>query len=100
MIGMSFLAFLILLVAGMIAAFVIHYLFRYRLLEGFDGFLGKSIAGWVGAWIGSPVLGYWFEPVKFANVYLIPALVGAFAVAFAVTAFGKAAAKALASKPS
>ena len=93
MIGMCFWAFLVLLVAGVIAAVVIHYLPRYRLLEGFDGFLGKCIAGWVGAWIGSPVLGHWFERVKLVGVYLIPALLGAFAVAFAITASGKAAAK-------
>jgi len=98
MIGMDFWAFLVLLVAGVIAAVVIHYLLRYRLLEGFDGFLGKWIAGWLGAWIGSPMLGHWFEPVKLAGVYLIPALLGSFAVAFAVTAFGKAAAKAVSSK--
>jgi len=93
MIGMNFWAFLVLLVAGVIAAVVIHYLLHYRLLEGFDGFLGKWIAGWLGAWIGSPVLGHWFEPAKLAGVYLIPALLGAFAVAFAITAIGKAAAK-------
>ena len=93
MIGMNFWAFLVLLVAGVIAAVVIHYLLRYRLLEGFDGFLGNCIEGWVGAWIGSPVLGHWFEPVKLVGVYLIPALLGAFAVVFALTAIGKAAAK-------
>jgi uncharacterized membrane protein YeaQ/YmgE (transglycosylase-associated protein family) len=98
MIGMSFSAFLVLLVAGAIAAFVVHYLFRYRLLEGIDGFLGKWIAGWVGAWLGSPVLGHWFERLKVSDVYLIPALLGAFAAAFAITAFGKAAAKAISSK--
>jgi len=91
---------LLLLVAGAIAAVVIHYLLRYRLLEGFDGFLGKWIAGWIGAWLGSPVLGHWFEPVKVANVYLIPALLGAFAAAFAVTAIGKAAAKVFSPKGS
>jgi len=98
MIGMNFWAFLVLLVAGVIAAVVIHYLLRYRLLTGFDGFLGKCIAGWVGAWIGSPVLGHWFERVKLVGVYLIPALLGAFAVAFAITAIGKAAVKAGLSK--
>lgn len=76
MIGMNFWAFLVLLVAGVIAAVVIHYVLRYRLLEGLDGFLGKWIAGWVGAWLGSPVLGHWFERVKLADVYLIPALLG------------------------
>jgi uncharacterized membrane protein YeaQ/YmgE (transglycosylase-associated protein family) len=93
MIGMNFTAFLVLLVEGLIAAAVIHYVIGYRFLEGFDGFLGKWIAAWFGAWLGSPVLGHWFEPVKLANIYLIPALVGAFAAAFALAATAKALAK-------
>ncbi len=98
MLRMNFGAFLVLLVAGLIAAAVIHYLIRYRFLEGLDGFLGKLIAGWVGAWLGSPVLGHWFERVKFANIYLVPALVGAFVGAFTVAAFWKAMAKACPSR--
>jgi len=96
MIGMNFWAFLVLSVAGLIAATVIHYVAAYRFLEGIDGFLAKVIAGWVGAWLGSPLIGHWFERVKIANVYLIPALLGAFAGAFVVVATGKAMAKALA----
>jgi uncharacterized membrane protein YeaQ/YmgE (transglycosylase-associated protein family) len=98
MIGMSFWAFLVLLVAGLIAAVVVHYIFRYRFLEGFDSFLGQWIAGWIGAWLGSPVLGHWFEGVKIADIYLIPALLGAFAGAFALTASFKASAKVFAAK--
>ena len=93
MIGMNFWAFLVLLVAAAIAAAVIHYSFRYRILEGFDGFLGKVIAGWVGGWLGSPVIGHWFERVKIANIYLVPALLGAFVGAFVVVAVAKARAK-------
>jgi uncharacterized membrane protein YeaQ/YmgE (transglycosylase-associated protein family) len=93
MIGMSFVEFLVLLVAAVIAAFVLHYLICYRFLAGIDGFLGKLITGWVGAWLGSPVFGHWFEPLKLAGVYLIPALLGAFAAAFALTATWKARAK-------
>jgi uncharacterized membrane protein YeaQ/YmgE (transglycosylase-associated protein family) len=93
MIGMDFWAFLVLLVAAVIAAVVLHYLICYRFLEGLDGFLGKLGAGWVGAWLGSPVLGHWFEPVKLAGIYVIPALLGAFAGAFALTATWKARAK-------
>lgn len=44
---MNFWAFLVLLAAGVIAASVVHYMAGYRFLEGFDGFLGKMIAGWV-----------------------------------------------------
>jgi len=94
MIGISFTSFLVLLVAGVIAAVVIHYILRYRILEGFDGFLGKCIAGWVGAWLGSPVVGHWFERVKLAGIYVIPALVGASAVAFSIVAVAKMATKA------
>jgi len=100
MIGMNFRALLILFVAALIAAGVLHYVIRYRFLDGFDGFVGKCIAGWVGAWLGSPVLGHWFERAKLANVYLIPALLGAFVGAFVVTATGKALAKAFSTKPS
>lgn len=94
MIAMNFWSFFVLLVAGVVAAAVLHYGVRYRLLEGFDGFVGKCIAGWVGAWLASPVLGHWFEKVRLANIYLIPALIGAFAGAFVVAASGKALAKA------
>jgi uncharacterized membrane protein YeaQ/YmgE (transglycosylase-associated protein family) len=98
MIGMGFWAFLVLLVAALTAAAVLHYLVRYRVLEGLDGFLGKLVAGWVGAWLGSPVLGHWFERVKLHNIYLIPALLGAFAGAFVLTASWKASAKVCARK--
>ena len=98
MIGMGFGAFIVLLVAALIAAVVLHYLLRYRLLEGLDGFLGKLVAAWVGAWLGSPVLGHWFEGVTIADIYLIPALLGAFAGGFALTASFKASAKVFAGK--
>jgi uncharacterized membrane protein YeaQ/YmgE (transglycosylase-associated protein family) len=98
MIGMDFWAFLVLLIAGMIAGAVLHYVLRYRFLEGLDGFLAKLIAGWIGAWLGPPILGHWFERVKLANIYLIPALLGAFAGAFVVAASWKASAKVFAAK--
>jgi uncharacterized membrane protein YeaQ/YmgE (transglycosylase-associated protein family) len=100
MIGMNFRALLILFVAALIAAGVLHYVIRYRFLEGFDGFVAKCIAGWVGAWLGSPVLGHRFERAKLANVYLIPALLGAFVGAFVVAATGKTLAKAFSTKAS
>jgi uncharacterized membrane protein YjjB (DUF3815 family) len=37
---------------------------------------------------------HWFEKVRLANIYLIPALVGTFAGAFVVAASGKALARA------
>jgi uncharacterized membrane protein YeaQ/YmgE (transglycosylase-associated protein family) len=99
MIGMSFKEFGVLLIAGVISAAVLHYAIRYRYLTGTDGFFGKWIAGWLGAWLGSPVIGHWFGSVKVGNVYLIPALLGAFAGSFAITASQKASAKAFAEHP-
>jgi uncharacterized membrane protein YeaQ/YmgE (transglycosylase-associated protein family) len=72
MIGMDFQEFVVLLILSLIASIVVHYLFRYRYLEGFDGFLSKWVAGWIGAWIGQPVLGHWW--FRIAGVWVIPAL--------------------------
>jgi uncharacterized membrane protein YeaQ/YmgE (transglycosylase-associated protein family) len=88
MIGMNFAAFLTLLILGFIAAIVIHSAVRYRMLEGVDGFLLKWVAGWIGAWLGSPVLGHWWFQSQ--NVYIVPALVGAFVGAFTCVALIKA----------
>jgi uncharacterized membrane protein YeaQ/YmgE (transglycosylase-associated protein family) len=92
MIGMSFASFLSLLILGVIAAIVMHFVVRYKMLSGFDGFMNKWIAGWIGAWLGSPVLGHWGPSV--AQVYIIPALLGAFSGAFLVTSMPKTASKA------
>ncbi len=93
MIGMGFLAFVTLLAISFVAAIVVHSGFRYRFLSGIDGFLAKWIIGWVGAWIASPVLGYWFGGVSVGNQYIIPAFIGAFSGAFMTTAVCKAVAK-------
>ncbi len=93
MIGMPVVSFLVLLVLSLIAAGVLHYLVCYRFLQGIDGFVGKWITGWIGAWLGSPVLGHWpgrFAIAKIDNIYIIPALIGAFAGAFIATAYWKA----------
>jgi len=90
MIGMSFGGFLVLLILGLIATIVMHSIIRYRVLGGVDGFVAKWIAGWVGGWLGSPVLGHWWFQIQ--NIYVVPALVGAFIGAFLCVAFLKASA--------
>ena len=90
MIGMHFASFLALLLVSLIAGLVLHHEIRYRVLEGFDGFLAKWIVGWVGAWLGSPVLGHWFAGVSLGSVYIIPAFIGAFIGAFVPVAMLKA----------
>lgn len=92
MIGMAFGPFVALLVLGAIAAIVIHFAIGYRVLSKFDGFMVKWIAGWIGGWLGSPVYGHWGYNMQ--NVYIIPALIGAFSLAFLATATVKASAMA------
>jgi len=94
MIGMGFGGFLTLFVISFIAAIVMHSGIRYRFLNGIDGFFAKWIVGWLGAWVASPVLGYWFGGFAINNQYIIPAFVGAFSAAFMATAVCKALVKA------
>jgi len=97
MIGMNFASFISLLILGFIAAIIMHSAVRYRMVATFDGFIAKWIAGWIGAWLGSPVLGHWWFNIQ--NVYVIPALVGAFVGAFSLTFLAKATAVANAAIP-
>jgi uncharacterized membrane protein YeaQ/YmgE (transglycosylase-associated protein family) len=93
MIGMGFLSFLTLLAIGFVSAAIIHYGARYRFLRGADGFIAKWIIAWLGAWVASPVLGYWFAGVSVGQQYVIPAFIGAFSAAFMTTAVCAAAAR-------
>jgi len=77
MLGMSFVSFLTLFVVGAVVALAYHRVIRYRFLEGKDALVGKLIVGWVGAWLGSAVLGHWLWKIE--NVYLVPAVLGAIA---------------------
>ena len=85
LIGMSFLSFLVLLILSAIAAAVVHWVVRYRLFEGIYGFLGQWMVAWLGAWLGPAVLGHWFDSLMLWNIYILPALIGAFAGAFGGT---------------
>lgn len=88
MIHQNFATFLTLLIAGVIATVVVNLIIRYKHLKGLDGFLAAWVLGYIGAWIGQPVLGAW-GPNLF-GVHWIPALIGAFAGAFGLTAWWKA----------
>lgn len=97
MLGMSSLSFLILTVIGAVVAVVYHDVLRYRFLEGYDAFFGKLIIGWLGAWLGSPVLGHWLWKIQ--NVYVVPAILGAIATVLMGTLTWKAMAKVASMRP-
>jgi uncharacterized membrane protein YeaQ/YmgE (transglycosylase-associated protein family) len=93
MLGMSFASFLTLLVVSVVVAAVCHWILRYRFLEGIDSFLAKVAVGWVGGWLGSPVLGHWLWKVQ--SVYLVPAILGAIVAVHLNVLCWKASAKLL-----
>ena len=97
MLGMSFATYLVLLVIAVVVAAVFHFVLRYRFLEGIDSFIGKIIVGWIGAWLGSPVVGHWLFEIQ--EVYIIPAIIGAAVAVFVTVLCLKALAKACAPPP-
>ncbi len=80
MIGMDFIGFLILLAISLVVSAILHFGFKYYVRYCCDAFISKVIFGWVGAWLGTPVLGHWFEGLAYENVYFIPAILGSFAL--------------------
>jgi hypothetical protein len=89
LIGMAFPSFVVLLMVSGIAGAIVHWGFRYRLLNGIDGCLGQWMVAWLGAWLGPAVLGHWFDSAIVANIYIIPAFLGALAGAFGGTVNAK-----------
>ena len=76
MIGMDFISFVILLIISVVVSAVLHYGLKYYGTPGLSSFFAKIIIGWVGAWLGSPVLGHWWEGLNYGQVYYVPAILG------------------------
>jgi uncharacterized membrane protein YeaQ/YmgE (transglycosylase-associated protein family) len=80
MIGMDFISFLLLLIISVVISAILHYGLKFYVNPGVDSFCSKIVIGWVGAWLGSPVLGHWWETLKYEQVYIIPAILGCLAI--------------------
>jgi uncharacterized membrane protein YeaQ/YmgE (transglycosylase-associated protein family) len=83
MIGMDFISFLILLVISVAISAILHYGFDYYVTPGLWSFCSKIIVGWIGAWLGSPVFGYWphrFPLLNYGDIWIIPAILGSAAL--------------------
>jgi hypothetical protein len=79
MIGMDFISFLILLIISVVVSGILHYGLGYYVTPGFWSFCSKAVIGWLGAWIGSPVVGNWPHRFPFLNwgeIWIIPAIIG------------------------
>jgi len=81
MIGMTFGAFLALLIISAIWSAIVHGS-GYRVLTNAEGYCADLIVGWIGGWLGSPVFGYWGGHIAGSNVYLIPAVLGSISLIF------------------
>ncbi len=80
MTGMDFISFLILLVISVVVSGVLHFGLKYYVVPGLTSYFGKVVVGWIGAWLGSPVLGHWWEGLNRGEVYYIPAILGSLAL--------------------
>jgi uncharacterized membrane protein YeaQ/YmgE (transglycosylase-associated protein family) len=78
---MGFASFLTLLIISAILSAIVHGA-GYKLLPGVEGYFTKLITGWIGGWLGTPVLGYWGGAIRNGNVHLIPAILGSIAAIF------------------
>ena len=82
MIGMSFISFVILLIISVVVSAVVHYGLKYYVTPGLESFYLKVVLAWVGAWLGSPVFGYWPSRLPFLHyqeVWFISAILGSLA---------------------
>jgi uncharacterized membrane protein YeaQ/YmgE (transglycosylase-associated protein family) len=77
MIGMDFTSFFILLVISAVVSGILHYGLNYYVTPGFWSFCSKVVVGWVGAWVGSSVLGHWPPDLHYGDIWFIPAILGA-----------------------
>ncbi len=80
MIGMCFASFLVLLIISLVVSGTLHYGFKYYVRAGTVSFLSKVVIGWIGAWLGSPVFGHWWEGLNYLQVYYVPAILGSLAI--------------------
>jgi uncharacterized membrane protein YeaQ/YmgE (transglycosylase-associated protein family) len=83
MIGMTFSSFLALLVIGAACALFFHSVPKPRPL-GIAAYMGQLIVGWLGAWIGSAVVGHWGWIIPTTNVYVLPAFISSLAASYAL----------------
>lgn len=89
MIGMDFLSFLVLLIISIVVSAILHFGFKFYVTPGGWSFVSKIVVGWIGAWLGSPVLGHWWAGVMLGSVYIVPAILGSFALLIVAIDFMK-----------
>ncbi len=75
-----FINFLVLLVISAAVSAVLHFGLKYYVTSDWWSFISKVVVGYIGAALGTPLLGKWWEGVAYGDIYIVPAIVGAFAL--------------------
>ncbi|MDP6603046.1 MAG: hypothetical protein QGG17_02490 [Rhodospirillales bacterium] len=78
--GLDFTGFLTLLIISVVVSGILHFGAKYYVLPGFWSFCSKVVVGYIGAWLGTPVIGRWWEGVNVGEVFLVPAILGSIAL--------------------
>jgi uncharacterized membrane protein YeaQ/YmgE (transglycosylase-associated protein family) len=84
MIETDFMGFLVLLTISVMVSAILHYGLKFYVTQGLSSFFFKVAIGWVGAWLGSKVLGQWWEGLNYGQIYYFPAILGCLAFALLV----------------
>jgi uncharacterized membrane protein YeaQ/YmgE (transglycosylase-associated protein family) len=95
MIGMDFISFIILLIISIVVAGILHFAFKFYIMPGWMSFISKVVIGWVGAWLGSPVFGHWWDGLNYKEVYIVPAILGSLSILIFAVDFMKTRASVL-----
>ena len=81
MIGMSFLACIVLIIISIVVSAILFFLAKKKIGKGIQGFIAEIFVGWIGAWLGW-IWGHWW--FKFWDVYIVPAIIGSVATIWIV----------------
>lgn len=75
--GMDFLSFLVLLgISVVVAAAKIVISLAGPGRDPLEFFADLTVA-WLGGWLGSPVFGFWFSDLRYQQIFIVPAVLGA-----------------------
>ncbi len=86
---MDFVSFVVLLVIAAVTSWVLHYPLKFNVTPGIWSFLSKVVIAYIGAMLGSSFFGEWWAGVVYGNVYIVPAILGAFAILIVVVDVAK-----------
>ncbi len=82
-------SFLVLLVISVVVSAILHYGLNYYATSGIWSFCSKIVVGWIGAWLGTPVIGSWPVGVNIGPVFYVPAVLGSLALLILVVDVAK-----------